>query len=266
MWIANSIGNYTETAKIYASLHPEFDLSKKYVDFTDLQANDFPWLTDIFVKDINGYIDSFFYSKLLLENISQGKKLSLVTFTDFWEMIKQHTYFAIVSERYHLNGLYKTMFFEYNPIENYNMVEEGNDTNSGTSSSTNTIDKEEKVTADFSNNTNTDLGEQINNVKEYVAPYDSENTNLRNTTTETLGERHDISGSDGTSGSETFGKDTHTFSGTTGNNMTHKLTRSGNIGTTTTQMMIESERRTLSFNFLEIVCKIITNSITRGYL
>ena len=93
-----------------------------------------------------------------------------------------------------MNQLYKTTLFKYNPIENYNMEEQGTDERKNTSD----------LLAKFSE---TPQGE-IDNVK-----------NGKYLTNATHSE-----GSDN-------GKDEHYF------------TRHGNIGVTTTQQMIEQERK-----------------------
>lgn len=53
-------------------------------------------------------------------------------------------------------------------------------------------------------------------------------------------------------------------SGTSSSDTSRKLTRSGNIGVTTTQQMIRAEREVAEFNFSEVIAKLVANSITIG--
>lgn len=99
------------------------------------------------------------------------------------------------------NQLYKTTLFEYNPIENYNMVEKGKD----------------KRTPDLK------------------TEYEAGTNSTRSETGYNL-PRQLVDAEKVTNG----GKDTTTETGTDTNE--HELTRSGNIGVTTTQQMIQAER------------------------
>lgn len=50
--------------------------------------------------------------------------------------------------------------------------------------------------------------------------------------------------------------------GTSSNTLIHSFTRSGNIGVTTTQQMLESERDIVKFDFIEYVCEKIIENFT----
>ena len=123
--------------------------------------------------------------------------------------------------------LYDSLFFEYNPIENYSMTESGNDVR--------TPQLQTDITSVYGADTTTETS------TDSTMPYDSteyveRNKNIneftrhpRNDTTATVN-----------SGNETT---------------THKFTRKGNIGTLTTQSMIESERRIAYFSFFKVLIR-----------
>lgn len=54
-------------------------------------------------------------------------------------------------------------------------------------------------------------------------------------------------------------------SGTANNTNIHQLERSGNIGVTTTQQMIEQERGVLTFDFIQYVADLINNNFCAAY-
>lgn len=132
---------------------------------------------------------------------------------------------------------------EYNPIENYNSKESESITTENSSTTGN-----ENTTTTTSNATSGTTGETTNK----IAPYDTENfsndTNLNNSTNSTTNSTDTTTAND---------------SGTINTNGTtsRTLSRSGNIGVTTTQQMIESEfelrSKNLVFEFLEKVSKFI---------
>ena len=112
---------------------------------------------------------------------------------------------------------------EYNPIENYNSTETENIEISGENSST----SENSTTATGETTTNT-TGETT----ETLSPYDSENFN-NNSKNNTSGVTSESSSSSDTS--------SNTMSGTSSQTNARTLKRSGNIGVTTSQQMIQSE-------------------------
>ena len=153
-----------------------------------------------------------------------------------------------------------------------------NTTNIGAQDNTNTDNETTKIgTINTETNSTTSKKGSESNEKE-VAPYDSENyykqekdtlsftnrsdtnnstttTNARtdtrtNTITEKIGARKDTTES---STSNTFGGHTDATSKNENETYTHKSHIYGNIGVTTSQQMLESEREVAYFNFLSIV-------------
>lgn len=119
--------------------------------------------------------------------------------------------------------LWDTLSFDYNPIENYNMVENGSNGNTETRNLTTTNTGTVGTVSDGTTKVN------AFNSTEAVDSNASEDSS---TTTNNL-----------TSGD----------TGTVGNVGSHQLTRSGNIGVTTSQQMIQSERDLWVWSFFEQV-------------
>lgn len=197
------------------------------------------------------------------------------------------------------NLLWETTTYEYNPIENYDRIEDGTDTdtNSGTDSTsrsnTHTGSNTDTHTgADTERHSGTDtVGETVSKTgkdtntntplnEHYEAAYDSaagaNSDGLVKTTRdegETVNETS-YGSTDTTNGSQTHGHiitNEHGETITHGYNETeaetgstvhgHKLTREhdwhihGNIGTVTTQAMIQEQRNIVTFNFYDVMIR-----------
>ena len=142
-------------------------------------------------------------------------------YQEFVKLVKSH----LLLNSYKYSGLYKTTLLEYNPIENYSMTETGTDTRTPN-----------LTTTDTSN-----IGSQANSTTstDSVSPYDTQTFTDSNKTvvSENNGARED--------------SNTKTETGT--ETTKHDFKRSGNIGVTTSQQMLESERKVVNFTFLKIV-------------
>ena len=157
------------------------------------------------------------------------------------------------------NELWATTTYEYNPIENYNRIEDGtdtdkhtgttSDTHSGTDSYGDTLTKQGTDT-----NTTTPLNEK------YVAAYDSAASGDADGLVKTERDEGETVNetvygtTDSTTGSQTYGSTiTHGYADT----MTkeHDLNVHGNIGTVTTQKMIQEQREIVTFNFYDVMIR-----------
>ena len=182
--------------------------------FANLQAYDVPWASE----DIATLLDSEYHyniagmrevSPLVLHKLANADELTAEARADIAYII-----FSLYSMRW--IKLWATMQFEYNPIENYDMEEQMSD-----------------------------------DITEFE--YGKTNTRTANLNTETT---HEVQGfnsstynpSDKDSTAET-GTDTHAESGTDTHTRNYTLTRHGNIGVTTSQQMIESERTLWMWQF-----------------
>lgn len=200
--------------------------------FSYLNALEVPWKNDVSYNQLDViYHGSRSGNKIigsLIENFLENDIVS-----DGNKVIIAQAIYAIYIKNW--NALYKTLSLEYNPIENYSMTETENvqDTHRGTlesdGSDTNT-NTENTIVNDTSNNqlwgfNSTDSVNSDKQIGDTTRNIDgSINSTHKNTDTETK----DIT-SDRT------------------------LKRSGNIGVTTSQQMIESERQLWLWNFFESV-------------
>lgn len=114
---------------------------------------------------------------------------------------------------------FATLSLEYNPIENYNMIESSTDTHTGTDTDAHTGTISDSGGTSYTDNTyGFDSASPV--------PQNSGNTTNNNTRTHL--------------NTDTTTHDTATE---------HSLSRSGNIGVTTSQQMLESERNLWMWNF-----------------
>lgn len=191
-------------------------------------------------------------------------------------------------------NLYAVLESEYNPIENYNMVETetiGNiqSTHNLTVNSlserrshnaTDTIAQSLERTGTISNvnektdNINTN-GSQQNNVFGFNSNTATQkDSNISSQTDINISNSSDTqtnNTTDTTSGNNTTNiseENTNNVTGTTdstaNSDTTRTLTRSGNIGVTTTQQMLQSTIDLWQWNFFENVMKDIDNELTLG--
>lgn len=180
--------------------------------------------------------------------------------------------------------LWDTLSFDYNPIENYSMIETEEITGQSTSNTTleetenndvvNTINSNSNATDTGTINKSTDnettsTNNNANNVYGFnssepvgadnqigttTAHTDALDTETRNLTA--TNETNETGSVETTRQADTI----TTNSGTTTNNKT--LTRSGNIGVTTSQQMIESERELWNWYFFDVIFRDIDKMLT----
>lgn len=196
----------------------------------------------------------------------------------------------IIHAKYFPNWLRLAQAFysDYNPIENYSMEEERTPNlttteveneqsskdnslvNTGTTKNTGTITNDSSLqsTANNSENTsNTHLvspfnspSEYVNNEKNDIVVSSDNNINNTGSTIQT----DDTTKTDDytTTGTESNNVDTNRTITATG---TEKLTRSGNIGVTTSQQMIESEISLRKLDIINMIYEDIDKVITIPY-
>lgn len=181
--------------------------------FTYLNQLDVPWKNDITADILDlEYFGNHSGEKLISPLIE--KMLENDTLTQARQQTLANILFAHNKNQW--NKLYALYRLEYNPIENYSMVEaeDGTDTR----------------TDNFENNTtNTDQQWAFNST-------DWNNVNKN--------------------------QNESTNAGTSTNQNTRTLTRSGNIGVTTSQQMMQSEIELWKWNFIEQMFADIDNLLT----
>lgn len=157
-------------------------------------------------------------------------------------MVKQASdYIALYgkSHKYEYDKLVDTLSLEYNPIENYSMTEKGTDTRTPNITQTNKGINTNTVGVDTSITTG-------------KTTFDRSDSFINDTKTTNTGTNTDT-------------QDIDTTVTTAGNEKTvHEFTRSGNIGVTTSQQMIESERKLAMFSVVDLFVKAIADIILIG--
>ena len=148
------------------------------------------------------------------------------------------TRITIWSNKYQINWkkLYDTTVLEYNPIENYDRVEDWTDTDDETTSSARDNTIKSTSTNEIMNSVNvTDQNTAFNagladHAKQITDGNTTENGSITNTEKENV--------NDGRTGKHTRTGRTH-----------------GNIGVTTSQQMIQSERDLVIFNLYDVIAE-----------
>lgn len=162
--------------------------------------------------------------------------------TNNTNMVKQASdYIALYgkSHKYEYDKLVDTLSLEYNPIENYFMTEKGTDTRTPNITQTNKGVNTNTVGVDTSITTG-------------KTTFDKSNSFINDTKTTNTGTNTDT-------------QDINTTVTTAGTEKTvHEFTRSGNIGVTTSQRLIESERQLAMFSVVDLFVKAIADIILIG--
>lgn len=192
-----------------------------------------------------------------------------------------------IAHSYSYQTLWNTTNLEYNPIENYRMIETENTKNSGND----TITKREDGYTDTENRSSyTDdemLGDtsltdkwgemvQSGNNTNQRAPFESQNyqnydKDVTNSIRNAYEDVHTTVSVDNVyaHGERSITRDVGARGGVDKTDFGHvidrELERSGNIGVTTSQQMIASERDVARFNFLRIVANDIIKTLCVAY-
>lgn len=160
--------------------------------------------------------------------------------------------------KYALDGLWETTKFEYNPIENYDRHEDSKDVrtpdlttvnNYGSTVSDSGTDTETHSgghTVQNGGSDSTELRVAADNTGNY---YPSQQTNTSPGSSQTTTYNGEQIASNYGKHTAHGGADTEKLDGTDTN--THTAHIHGNIGVTTTQAMIEEERKVLDFSFFQ---------------
>ena len=235
--------------------------------FSALDSFDVPWQDD----NLSLTLNTEYYG-----NISGSKPVSpLVTKlleTDETEVLHQTRINQLAQVIYDMNirnwtKEYATLSFDYNPINNYDMTETGSDstsisqtknntgtqgiTHTGTQGITHTGTETEQHTGTETNAQTASSETGIYGFNSSTASgADSSSGSGSNTRTDNLTDTRTDNLTDTRTDNLTEARTDNlqeSISGTEG--LTHSLSRSGNIGVTTSQQMIQSERELYLWNF-----------------
>ena len=168
--------------------------------------------------------------------------------------------------------LYNTINLSYNPISNYDMTETetvsdtGENTKQQTTTDTATESRSDTSESEASNNTtniNTLNGTQTGKKTGFNSGSFVDDTQQLNNQTES-GATNNTSTAETSSSKTGSLNSTNTINGTdtTSKNIERELNRSGNIGVTTSQQMIESERNLYLWKFFDVVFADIDKILT----
>lgn len=149
------------------------------------------------------------------------------------------------------NKLYNVLNSEYNPIENYNRVENTTINNTGNETTNENINNSEVLTGGHTNNNTNENTHKVSAFND--ANFSNDSNDVNNSTDDFI-----------------YNNETKTNTGTntssknnTGTNETHS-TISGNIGVTTTQQMIVSEIELRKYNLVNEFYSDLDNLLTIG--
>lgn len=138
--------------------------------------------------------------------------------------------------QYNWKKLYDTTLLKYNPIENYDRMEDWTDTDAETGS----------------NSRNNDIKNTVSNETKNSGTVTEQNTAFNAGLAD-----HTKEISNGDTINKGSGSTTENESGSSKRDLTHKRTgrAHGNIGVTTSQQMIQSEREVAMFNLYDIIAE-----------
>ena len=215
-----------EWVELFPSISTIFDkVSQELKSFTIFTS------AEMFSYFTNKFGERDFYKYYDTENVVNNTN-----------MVKQASeYIALYgkSHKYEYDKLVDTLSLEYNPIENYSMTEKGTDTRTPNITQTNKGVNTNTVGVDTSITTG-------------KTTFDKSDSFINDTKTTSAGTNTDK-------------QDINTTVTTAGNEKTvHEFTRSGNIGVTTAQHMIESEREIAMFSVVDLFVKAIADIVLIG--
>ena len=215
-----------EWVRLFPSIHTIFDKVS-----TDLNLFTIFTSAEMFYYFADKFGERDFYKYYDTENPTSNAN-----------MVKQASdYIALYgkSHKYEYDKLVDTLSLEYNPIENYSMTEKGTDTRTPNITQTNKGVNTNTVGIDTSITTGR-------------TTFDKSSSFINDTKTTNAGTNTDT-------------QDINTTVTTAGTEKTvHEFTRSGNIGVTTSQQMIESERQLAMFSVVDLFMKAIADIILIG--
>lgn len=205
------------------------------------------------------------YSDYILRNTAYRD-----TIADTTARVKTMCDTLYFTHAYTYDKLYNSTLLEYTPLSNYDMTESENIKNSGTDTtqhdigmSTDTESLGESHTTMISGaHTDTD------NSTQKKAPFESQSyQNLEQSERNmTIGSKTDTATTNNVSNSYTHGGKLDVDTLDHGHIVDRELTRKGNIGVTTSQQMLQSERDVAAFVLMRVVANDIIHTITTGVI
>jgi len=225
--------------------------------FTALQGYDVPWKSE----NMESTLDLLYHGNRSGQKIISPIVESILS-DDYLTDVDLNALAVTAFKVYGKNWakMWETLSFEYNPIENYSMVEQmtndetvteygrtttrtNNLSHMKTGTETDTPNTTETTTPNLTNTTNTGV-HGFNSSESVPTGTESQTATGTNQVSRTGTDTTTYNTTDADTGTQTdadTGTDTHTRN--------YSLTRSGNIGVTTSQQMIQSERDLWKWNY-----------------
>lgn len=218
--------------------------------------------TDSFQAVLSGVLDSQYGNYFLRD------KYTLVP-----DKIKSDVMTWYGANAYKYKGLEDSTHYDYQPLENYRMIEEGEDTSKGSGTDINTYGERKYTNEEGERTDTTNIGERKDNtttgahndtVNLSVSPFEQNGFTNREKTENQFASRSDSATTGAQQNRVVKGSATNTTTENeredvlekeSQNSTTHKLTRSGNIGVTTSQQMLQSERDIVDFSIYLTIAK-----------
>ncbi len=219
--------------------------------FLDLQSYNVPWRDE----NINASLDVIYYSKSGDKYIGNIIKRSLVddVLTHPKRDMIAESIFTLFQTKW--EKLYKVLFEEYNPIENYRMTETetSNHTIESSGTNTGTVTNAETGTV-RTDNTGNVTNANTNTVDNSVYGFNSSQAVNSDSTegTENTTETRNLEELETRNTADTETRNLANENSETGENE-RSMTRSGNIGVTTSQQLLQSEIELWEWNFFNQV-------------
>lgn len=229
--------------------------------FSFLQTFPIPWQSE----GVGALLDIEYHGNISGEKPVSPLCAKIIAFGD----ISDNDRSKLAQLAFSLYGAYwekqwQTLLAQYNPIENYSMIEQmANDitayehgktttrTDDLTHTKTGTDTRTDNLTDTNTPATTTNIADKIHGFNSALGIPANEQTNTTtgtDTTTHSGTEQHQYNLSDTDTGTQSI-RDT----GTDTQTRNYRLTRSGNIGVTTSQQMLQSERELWQWNFFRDV-------------
>lgn len=213
----------------------------------------FLWQLGFYLVDIKG-------DYTIKKQYTDGK-----TNAEIDELIGKDLTMLYIANEYMLNKLYQSTKLDYKPLENYNMEESGTDKHTGTDTDTTNYGSSTR-TDNVGTRTTTGsdtIGNQQTTSTDRVSPDELSNFINRSQQTIDSGSHTDSMQrtTQGTIDTTTLSEhsDINTFKH--GHSISHNLKRSGNIGVTTSQQMLMSEREVADFSIYRVLADLIVHQI-----
>lgn len=239
-----------------------------YKDYNTVFSNAYNY-PDFFTEANKTLLDDILSYDFGDRKIRRGvERMGELRETDLDSVVKNLIYLLTKRNEYKYATLAATLNLDYNPIENYNRTEIMTDDETVTDyGKIDTLQKAKNTTQTRTPNlTETHTPNNLTSTEtDQIEGFNSGSFQDANKRT-TVMSGSETTTNTGTEGVQTTGTDTDTdtLSGSDTTTRNYTLNVSGNIGVTTSQQMIEQERRIAEFSLLNIIAEDIAQELTTG--